>query len=55
MRLGETERDYLNRRFTEITLMQNNTIVWESLPRREREKPVENPLDPFVRKQAIIV
>ena len=45
VKTGETVQDYLNRRFTEMTLMQINTVHWESMPRREREKAVENPLE----------
>ena len=40
-----TRHNPLNRRFTEMTLMQINTVHWESMPRREREKAVENPLE----------
>ena len=45
VKTGESVQDYLNRRFTEMTLMQINTVHWESMPRREREKAQENPLE----------
>ena len=45
VKTGENAQDYLNRRFTEMTLMQIATVHWESMPRREREKGMENPLE----------